>query len=317
MAFSHSAFLYDSDSAYASTLTRFVREALADDEAVAVAAAPDRIGLLRDALDDDADAVRFLPADEWYVRPVRTIAGWAHILKAAAASGRSYTRMIGQIPYGGQPATWVRFEAALNRSLAGSDAHLLCPYDRRTLPAELVAAAGRTHPRVHDGIWLDSAEYQPPENLLAELPEPPWPVAGEPALTMPIVDSVAELRSEIRDRAGAESWLPPDRVESLMLALSELATNGIRHGGMHRELRIWVTPEAVIGEVTDDGAAPLAPLAGYLPPAPGVAGGMGLWLVHQLCDSMAIHRSDGITRARFALRRSGVSAASPVPATSA
>jgi anti-sigma regulatory factor (Ser/Thr protein kinase) len=89
----------------------------------------------------------------------------------------------------------------------------------------------------------------------------------------------------------------------LLLALSELATNGIRHGGRQRALRVWVRPEAVVCEVTDDGAEPPDPLAGYLPPAPGVIGGMGLWLVHQVCDAFSVHSRDGVTRARFALLR--------------
>ncbi len=89
-----------------------------------------------------------------------------------------------------------------------------------------------------------------------------------------------------------------------MLALSEVATNGIRHGGEQRELRIWLTGDAVVCEVTDDGVVPPGPLAGYLPPRSGVTGGMGLWLVQQLCDAMAIRTVDGLTRARFAVRRS-------------
>ncbi|WP_067508077.1 sensor histidine kinase [Actinoplanes sp. TFC3] len=281
MVFTHSAFLYESDADYATTLVPFIREALEGDNAVAVAAPPDRIRVLREALDGDARTIRFLPADEWYVRPVRTIAGWAHLLKAAAASRRSGAHLVGHIPFQGEPTPWVRFEAALNRSLSSLSGHLLCPYDRRSLPSPLILAASRTHPRLHDGAWRDSDGYEQPEHVLTELPEPPWPVSGRPALSTTITDSVAELRAEVRDRARAESWLPPDRVETLVLALSELATNGIRHGGEHRELRLWVTSDAVIGEVTDDGAQAPAPLAGYLPPAPGVSGGMGLWLVQQ------------------------------------
>ncbi|AGL20752.1 sensor histidine kinase [Actinoplanes sp. N902-109] len=303
MAFTHSAFLYDSDSAYATTLVPFVRDALADDGAVAVAAAPDRIAVLRDALGADARAVRFLPADEWYVRPVRTIAGWAHLLKTAAASGRPVIHLVGHIPFHAEQTSWVRFEAAMNAALAPLTGHLLCPYDRRSLPPDVLRAAGRTHPRVHDGGWCASTDYEPPDRVLTELPEPAWPVSGEPVLTATITDSVAELRAEVRERARAEGWLPIDRVESLVLAVSEIATNGIRHGGAQRALRLWVAPEAVICEVTDDGAKPPAPLAGYLPPAPGVSGGMGLWLVQQLCDSMAIRQDNGVTRARFALRR--------------
>jgi anti-sigma regulatory factor (Ser/Thr protein kinase) len=55
--------------------------------------------------------------------------------------------------------------------------------------------------------------------------------------------------------------------------------------------------------VTDDGSRPPGPLAGYLPPTPGEVGGMGLWLVGQICDALSVQTSDGVTHARFALRR--------------
>jgi anti-sigma regulatory factor (Ser/Thr protein kinase) len=301
--FIHSALLYDTDAAYGATLSAFVREGLAHDEAVAVAANSRHTALLRDHLGGDAAEVRFLSAEEWYVRPVRTIAGWSQLLRAAAAKGRPFMRLVGHTSSAHGARTWVRFESALNTSLAGLRGHLLCPYDRAALPAEAVRTAARTHPRLHDGGWRDSAGYEPPERLLTELPERPYPVVGEPVLAVPVKDTVADLRAQVRARARTEGWLPPDRVDNLVLALSEVATNSIRHGGEQRELRIWLTDDAVVCEVTDDGAVPPGPLAGYLPPRAGVIGGMGLWLVQQLSDAMAIRNVDGLTRARFALRR--------------
>ncbi|MEV4641520.1 anti-sigma factor RsbA family regulatory protein [Actinoplanes sp. NPDC049548] len=303
MVFTHSAFLYDTDAAYAATLCGFVRDGLERGEVVAVAAGPEGIGLLRDALAEHAGSVRFLPAHEWYVRPVRTIAGWAQILRSAAADGSPFVRLVGQIPFADPYDPWLRFESALNRSLAELNGHLVCPYDRRVLPTALVTTAIRTHPRLHDGDWHDSTGYESPETFLAGLPEAPWPVDGEPVLAVPIAGAVAGLRALVRQRATAEDWLSPDRVDSLVLTVSELATNGIRYGGTSRELCVWVTADAVVGEVTDDGAGP-GPLAGYLPPRPGKPGGMGLWLVQQLCDSLTIHQGDGLNRVRFALRRS-------------
>jgi anti-sigma regulatory factor (Ser/Thr protein kinase) len=303
-SFAHSAFLYDTDDSYVAVLVPFLREGLARDERVAVATSPDRIGLLTDALDGDAAEVTFLPDDEWYVRPVRTIAGWARMLTGSARR-TPYTRLVGQVRFGAadQHQGWVRFESALNRSLAGANGHLLCPYDRRDLPSDLLEAAGRTHPLMCDGSWFDSDSYLAPERLMAEVPEPAWPVTGEPVLILAVADTVAGLRDEVRGRARAEGWLADDRLDDLVLALSEVATNGVRHGGGHRELRVWLSADAVVCEVTDEGPHPPDPLAGYLPPAPGAIGGMGLWLSYQVCDSMSIHTADGVTRARFAIRR--------------
>ena len=300
-AFTHAAFGYDSDRAYGTVLSRFIRDGLARDETVAVAADAHYTGLLRDTLGGDATQVRFLPAEEWYVRPVRTIAGWSQVLRAAAVAGRPAVRLIGHTPLRADDPTWLRYESALNASLAGLRGQLLCPYDRTALPAGTVA---RLHPHLYDDGWVASAAYEPPEQFLTEVPEPWWPVMGAPALAVPVHDTVAELRTLVRTTAADQGWLPPEQIENLLLALSEVATNGIRHGGDRRELRVWVTDDAVVCEVTDDGAKPPDPLAGYLPPRSGVIGGMGLWLVQQLCDAMTIGSVDGLTRARFALRRS-------------
>ena len=303
--FDHSAFLYDTDDAYVATLVPFVRAGLAQGEGVAVAAAPDRIDLLRDALESDAAAVRFIADHEWYVRPVRTIAGWARMLGGTAARGPSYTRLVGQVRFGTaeEHPAWVRFESALNRALAHTNGHLMCPYDRRLLPAELLDAAGRTHPLLCDGRWFDSPTYLAPEQVLTEVTEPPYPVRGDPLVALPVADTVAGLREHVRSRARSERWLAPDRLEDLILAVSEIATNCVRHGGGRRELKVWLTGEAVVCEVTDEGSDPPGPLAGYLPPRADAVGGMGLWLVHQVCDSLTIRTTGGTTRARFAILR--------------
>jgi anti-sigma regulatory factor (Ser/Thr protein kinase) len=301
--FTHAAFLYDSPAEYSAFLLPFVCEGLARDEFVAVAAGRSKIAKLRRQLGPDADAVRFLPADEWYVRPVRTIGGWAQMLRTAAAAGRSSARLVNDVDFDDHHRSWVRYESALNASLAGFGAHMLCPYARRSLPSDLINEARRTHRLVHDGGWHKSDRYVEPERLLADLDEPPFPAHGEPIVAVPVVDTVADLRAHLRNRATEEGWLPPDRIEILVLALSEVATNGIRHGGSRRELRVWLNPEAVVCEVTDDGSRPPGPLAGYLPPTPGVVGGMGLWLVSQICDALSVRTADGVTHARFALRR--------------
>ncbi len=298
----HSAFLYDTPAQYTGLLVPFICEGLQRGESVAVATSRPRISLLRKALGDDAPAVRFLPADEWYVRPVRTIAGWAHMLRAAHAPGRPAARLVGEVDFRGDERSWVRFESALNAALTGPG-HLLCPYDRAHLPQHLVDSARRTHHVVHDGGWHHSDAYVEPERLLTELAEPVFPVHGEPVIVTPVDDTVVHLRALLRERATAEGWLTPERVEILALAISEIATNGIRHGGRHRELRVWVDREAVVCEVSDDGAVPPGPLAGYLPPTPGTPGGMGLWLVAQTCDALSLRTRDGVTYARFALRR--------------
>jgi anti-sigma regulatory factor (Ser/Thr protein kinase) len=301
--FAHSAFLYDSADDYRDFLVRFIRDGVERGDAIAMAARADRVALIRDALGPDATQVRFQRTEDWQIRPVRSIGVWSRLLRTAATAGRPSARLINEIDFQDQSQSWVRAESASNASLAGLNGHLLCPYDRSALPPDLITAARRTHPNLHDGHWRRGDEFVEPRTLLAAVDEPPYPVDGKPLFEVPVADSVADLRGHLRNRATAEGWLPPDRVEVLILALSELATNGIRHGGAHRELRVWLNPGAVVCEVTDDGPEPPGPLAGYLPPVPGIVGGMGLWLVGQICDALSVTTSDGVTRARFALRR--------------
>ncbi|MFG1602790.1 anti-sigma factor RsbA family regulatory protein [Actinoplanes sp. NPDC049265] len=301
--FTHSAFLYDSPDDYRDFLVRFIREGVERGDAIAMAIQADRVELLREALGPEAAQVRFQPTEDWQIRPARSIGVWSRLLRTAATAGRPSARLINEIDFQDHLPSWVRAESASNVSLAGLNGHLLCPYDRGALPPDLITAARRTHPDLYDGRWRDSDEFVEPRVLLAGIEEPPYPAAGRPLVEVPVADSVADLRAHLRNQATAEGWLPPDRVEVLILALSELATNGIRHGGAHRDLRVWLNPEAVVCEVTDDGPDPPGPLAGYLPPVPGIVGGMGLWLVGQICDALSVTTADGVTRARFALRR--------------
>ncbi len=301
--FHHDAFFYRTDDEFAATLVPYLCEGIARGEGVAVATTRARSTVLRDALGPDAGAVLFLPDDQWYVRPAATIAGWARVAAASAARGRPRARLVGEVRFGSPDRypSWVRFESALNRALAGCAVTLVCPYNMRTLPPRLLHEGRRTHPTVFDGRRHANGFYLAPELLLAEVSEPRFPVAGRPALDVPVGDTVANLRDTVRDHGTAQGWLPPDRLDDLVLALSEIATNGVRYGGNRRRLAVWVLDGAVVCEVSDDGAGPVDPLAGYLPPVPGTIGGMGLWLVHQICDSLSIDTSGGRTRVRFAV----------------
>jgi anti-sigma regulatory factor (Ser/Thr protein kinase) len=95
-------------------------------------------------------------------------------------------------------------------------------------------------------------------------------------------------------RRAVAAWLdavelPPMRLADLLLALTELATNAVRSARTAIEVRCWLTPDAVMLEVTDDGpgfdstitrdARDLDPLAER---------GRGLFLVASLVDECTI-----------------------------
>ncbi len=300
----HDALFYNSDEDFVAALVPFVRDGLRRGQAVTAAVTLANIALLRDALGADAAAVSFIDRDEWYKRPASTVAGWQRLLADAIARGHLYMRLIGEVGFGADERhpTWTRYEAALNQVFAQAPAWIVCPYDTRALPAALLGDARRTHPTVMSHPERrDSDCYLPTEHFLRTVPEPMPPVSGPPALTMELKDDVAVARHSLATLMSAYGWSGLHRGDDLMLAMSEIAANSIRHGQAPCYLRIWVHERTVTCEVRDNGAGPGDPLLGYRPPAQELTGGRGLWIAQQLCDALAINHCDATTVVRFAV----------------
>jgi anti-sigma regulatory factor (Ser/Thr protein kinase) len=68
-----------------------------------------------------------------------------------------------------------------------------------------------------------------------------------------------------------------------VLAVNEIATNSIKHARARGLMRIWTTPTQVACHLEDPGHIS-DPLAGRYLPTLRVDGGLGLWMVNQLCD---------------------------------
>ena len=113
-------------------------------------------------------------------------------------------------------------------------------------------------------------------------------------------DFVHEFEFEARDlgavrefvRHAAEgAGLELIRVEDLIIAVSELAANSVRHGGGTGSLRVWREPAAIVCEVRDAGLID-EPLVGRIKPSHEQIGGRGLWIVNYLCDLVELRSSD-------------------------
>jgi anti-sigma regulatory factor (Ser/Thr protein kinase) len=299
----HDALLYSSDDEFVATLVPFIRDGLAHDQAVAAAVTPVNITLLHDALGADAPQVTFIDRNDWYQRPATTVAGWQRLLADAAGRGVPRIRLIGEVGFGERVPTWTRYEAALNRVFSDAPAWIVCPYDTRALPPAVLTEAHRTHPAVVDGSRRDSDTYLPTEEFLRLVPEPMPPVVGPPAMIMTLGDTVAPARHALRQAVTAGPWSGSDRMDDLVLAVSEIVANSICHGRGSRELRVWIGEHAVVCEVVDQGPGLSDPLAGFRPPDDVSTRGRGLWMAHQLCDSLAIERGDMTTRVRLAITR--------------
>jgi anti-sigma regulatory factor (Ser/Thr protein kinase) len=99
---------------------------------------------------------------------------------------------------------------------------------------------------------------------------------------------VTELRHSVTSCAHA-SGLGGQRLDDFVLAVNELITNAVRHGGGRGWLRLWHRPGRLVCEVADHGRGISAVrLDDRSRPAPDAAGGWGLWLARELSDAMEV-----------------------------
>jgi anti-sigma regulatory factor (Ser/Thr protein kinase) len=93
------------------------------------------------------------------------------------------------------------------------------------------------------------------------------------------------MRSLIESTAIA-AGLTPSRAEEAVLAVNEVATNALLHGGPPAALRVWID---------DRGTGIEDVLAGAQRPSATQIGGRGLWITRQLCDDVEITNDEGCT----------------------
>ena len=284
--FRHEALLYDGEVGFLTGTLPFIREGVAAGEPVLVVVSAAKIGLLRAALGGDADRVAFADMADVGANPARIIPAWRDFV--AVTDGGRHARGIGEPIWAERtPAELVecqRHEALLNLAFAGVPAWwLLCPYDTGALGPDVLEEAERSHPYLSErGAARESAGYrgleQVAEPFAAPLPDP----SSRPAELGFGSGSLAGLR-ELVSRQAAAAGLDPSRTADLVLAVDEVATNSLRHGGGRGTLRVWREDGALVCEVRDAGRLQ-DPMAGRERPTPERDGGRGLWMVNQLCD---------------------------------
>jgi anti-sigma regulatory factor (Ser/Thr protein kinase) len=286
--FVHPALLYRGLEDYLSGTLPFIRAGLDSKEPVAVAVPGPNLAVLRSELGDDADRVRLLDMARVGRNPGRIIPGVLRSFADTHPEGR--VRIIGEPIWPGRteveyPAC-VQHEALINLAFGGRAVTILCPYDAERLPAQVLADAEATHPVLETGGRRWASTVYAPQRIIdahnSPLPRPPgvpWSGFASQTLIEPRRAAVAEAL-----RAG----LPADRIADLELAVSELATNSVVHGGGCGEFAVWCEDGRLVLEVRDRGRLADS-LAGRLPAAPASPGGRGLLIVNLVADLVRVH----------------------------
>jgi anti-sigma regulatory factor (Ser/Thr protein kinase) len=287
MPFRHEALFYAGRDDFVRRTAAFLRDGAEAGEPALVVVDAAKIALLREELGDAAGGVQFADMAEVGTNPARIIPAWREFVTRQAPTGRRL-RGIGEPIWPERTAAELveceRHESLLNVAFAGSPSWwLLCPYDTEALDPAVVEEARRTHPFVREnGVGRESGDYYGLSAIAAPfgkpLPEPP-----ESVQELDFGDGPLEALRWLVARVAAGAGLDASRAADFVLAVHELATNTVRHGGGRGRLRLWREPDALVGEVSDAGRLD-QPLAGRERPLAGQSGGRGLWLVNQLCD---------------------------------
>jgi anti-sigma regulatory factor (Ser/Thr protein kinase) len=289
--FRHQALLYAGDDEFIGATVPFIRDAVAADEPILVVVSSAKIDRLRAHLGEAAAHVDFEDMVGIGTNPARIIPAWLDFVDRHGASGRRL-RGIGEPVWPGRSDAELveceRHECLLNLAFEdAADFWLLCPYDTAALGAAAIERAHHSHPVVvRDRTERASRSFMDRAEMAAPLAEP-LPAAPARAAELAFdEDSLFALRGMVAARA-ATAGLDDARAGDLVLAVHEMATNSVRHGGGHGVLRMWAEDAAVISEVRDGGRI-VHPLAGRRRPNRDQLGGHGLWLINQLCDLVQI-----------------------------
>lgn len=291
--FRHQALFYVDDAGFLDGTLRFIREGLVAEEPILVAVNQAKIARIKRRLGGAADRVRFLDMAAFGRNPARIIPVWRDFVAEHARS--PVMRGIGEPVWPGRSEAELgecdRHESLLNLAFAddegGGEFNLLCPYDARALGPDVLAAARRNHPEIING---NDCEPSPDYLAPADAPDPfagalPRPPANADRLRFGAAE-LSNVRRLTWSRAAAAGF-GAVRQGDLVIAINELASNSVEHGGGGGSLAIWSDPGALVFEVEDSGRIHDA-LVGRSRPLADQHSGRGLWLVNQYCDLVQI-----------------------------
>lgn len=297
-SFTHLALFYQTPNEYAARVAAFLRSGLTAGEPALVVIPPAHCGWLRDVLGAEADDVRFEDMTQvgrnpsWIIPKVREFVD---------AYPGQHVRYVGEPIWPArtppEQREAIRHEALINLAFAATHAAILCAYDTTRLAAAVIADARRTHPAlVADGATAPSQTFAGIGHmpLSSQTPLAPPPVD---AMSLEYTTDLSAVRAEVEKQAR-QTGLPEMRIVDLVLAVSEVAANTVKHARSRGTLDISLDEREIVCTIHDSGTI-TDPLAGRRRPAPDASDGHGLWLVHQVCDLVEMRSDDSGTTIRM------------------
>jgi anti-sigma regulatory factor (Ser/Thr protein kinase) len=307
--FRHEALLYANIDQFVGATVPFIRDGVRAGEPVLVVESAIKIDMLRDALGHDAYVVMFADMAGVGANPARIIPAWQDFVSRHDGAGR--LRGIGEPIWKERTPDELiecqRHESLLNVAFGrGRPWWLLCPYDTETVDASVIDEARRSHEFVTDGSQAQRSDVFRGLDASGAPFEVPLAQRGTAVGRMVFgPNDLASVRALVARQADAAGF-GAMRAAELVVAVNEVATNSIRHGGGRGTLTIWQDESAAICEISDRGRFDRA-LADRERPQTSTAP-RGLWLANQLCDLVQIRTHPDGTVVRLHMRRSALPA---------
>jgi anti-sigma regulatory factor (Ser/Thr protein kinase) len=297
--FRHEAVLYTGTDGFLDRIGQFVREGITAGEPTLVMTNARKIAALREMLGGaDEGLVEYRDMEVEGANPARIIPAWDDFATRLSAGGPRRLRGVGEPIWAGRSAAELAechwHEALINRAFADQRGFwLVCPYDIGTLPAPVVDDARRTHPLTDDGEessagrmhGAEEFELVPTRPLASALDQPQSVVAQFRFDS----DRLAELRSLVAAE-GARAGLSSGQIDNLVVAVNEVATNSVTHGGGTGVARLWREGRAIVCDISDAGTI-IDPLVDRTRPSEAAGDRRGLWTVNGLCDLVQVRSS--------------------------
>jgi anti-sigma regulatory factor (Ser/Thr protein kinase) len=303
--FRHEALFYAGTGEFLEGCVDFIREGIEAGEPTLVVVNAEKIERLRSLLGEDARKVLFTDMAEVGANPARILPAWHEFVDQNA--GRAI-RGIGEPIWAERSAAELvecqRHESLLNLAFADSPSpfRLLCPYDTSALSQSVIDEARCSHSHLcTGGVYEESHIYRGLDEVAAGFTEPLPEPNLVPRSKVFQANTLAPLRHFVAKHA-IEFGLDGQGTEDLVLAVNEVATNSVVHGGGGGILRLWEEQGALICEVNDGGLMD-NPLAGRELPDFVSTSGRGLWLANQVCDLVQVRNFTGGSAVRIHKRR--------------
>jgi anti-sigma regulatory factor (Ser/Thr protein kinase) len=308
--FTHSALIVDSDEALREWLVPAIRRALDAGENVLMVVHPDTERVVRASLGDQAADLEWSDTRPFYQRLGFTFQTFRRYLEQQHAAGqRVYIVAEPDIPSSGSEtatdrvAAYLPYEAVCGQAFARYGCPITCIWDSRRHPTLVIEGVRSLHDHelsaagpVPNPGFIRPSDYLAGRNGIAFESPPP-----DTDLDLSLRDEhdLAPLRAELRVWA-ASAGFDPLATADVLVATTEVATNGLIHGAPPVRIRCWRYADTLITQVDDAGGIPIPPMAGYQPPDDRRAG-RGMWLARQLADSVTTYTStsDSCTAVRL------------------